>query len=98
MKLKLDELLRKGNVSESPYASPIVLVKKKNGDMRMCVDYRALNKITLKDNYPLPVIEDCLDYLGNKKIFSTLDLENSFLHPAGYTQPQPADPGYDPAV
>lgn len=80
VKVKLGELLQKGIIrhSESPYASPIVLVRRKNGDLRMCVDYRSLNRITLKDNFPLPAIEDCLDYLGNKKYFSTLDLENSF--------------------
>ncbi|XP_055309423.1 uncharacterized protein LOC129573155, partial [Sitodiplosis mosellana] len=76
----IDDLLARGIIrhSESPYASPIVLVRKKNGDLRMCVDYRALNKITVKDHYPLPLIEDCLTYLGGKKYFSTLDLESGF--------------------
>lgn len=64
--------------SESPYASPIVLVKKKNGTIRMCIDYRALNNLTVRDNYPLPLIEDCLDYLNNKQFFSLLDLKSGF--------------------
>ena len=64
--------------SDSPYASPIVLTKKKSGETRMCVDYRALNKYTVRDNYPLPLIEDCLEYLGGKKIFSVLDLKSCF--------------------
>ena len=56
------DLLKSGCIrpSNSQYASPIVLVKKKSGDIRMCVDYRAINKLTYRDNYPLPLIEDCL--------------------------------------
>lgn len=66
--------------SDSPYASPIVLVKKKDGSTatRMCVDYRTLNGITLRDNFPLPLIEDCLEYLEGKQYFSVLDLKNGF--------------------
>lgn len=77
---KLAELLEKGKnrPSFSPYASLIVSVRKKDGSLRMCVDYRALNKITLKDNYPMPLIEDCLDFLGYKCYFTILDLESSF--------------------
>lgn len=76
----IQELLEKGIIkpSDSPYASPIVLVKKKNGDTRMCVDYRALNKLTVRDNFPLPLIEDCLEYLNNKKVFTLLDLKSGF--------------------
>lgn len=74
------DLLKQGIIrhSDSPYASPIVLVKKKSGETRMCVDYRALNKITVRDNYPLPLIEDCVAYLENKKYFSVLDLKSGF--------------------
>lgn len=64
--------------SDSPYASPIVLVKKKSGDYRMCVDYRTLNKLTIKDNYPLPLVEYCLEYLDGKSCFSVLDLKMGF--------------------
>jgi len=66
--------------SNSEYASPIVLVKKKNGDTRICIDYRKLNKKVIKDRYPLPLIEDQLDRLQDAKIFSTLDLKNGFFH------------------
>lgn len=76
----VDKLIAQGIVrpSDSTYASPIVLVKKKTGDLRMCVDYRAVNKITNRDNYPLPLIDDCLDYLEGKKVFSMFDLKNGF--------------------
>lgn len=71
--------------SSSPYASPILLVKKKTGDERMCVDYRALNKVTKRMKYPLPIIDDQIDRLGGKKYFTSLDLKSGFyqipLHP-----------------
>lgn len=71
----LDKLLANKIIkpSQSPYASAVVLVKKKNGETRMCVDFRALHKITARDNFPIPLIEDCIAYLGEKKYFSTLD-------------------------
>lgn len=89
-KLSFDEKLRvrdivrdlkeKGIVreSESPYASPVLLVKKKDGTDRMVVDYRALNSVTVKDRYPLPLIEDHIDRLGRAKYFSTLDMLTGF--------------------
>lgn len=63
------ELLQEGVIqhSDSPYASAIVLVRKKNGKMRMCVEYRGLNKLTIRYNYPLPLIEDCIEYLISKE-------------------------------
>lgn len=64
--------------SDSPYATPIVLVSKKDESTRMCVDYRTLNKLTVKDNFPLSSIEDCLQYLEGKKCFSLLDLRSGF--------------------
>lgn len=78
----IDELLEEGIIqpSNSPYASAIVLVKKKNGKTRMCIDYRSLNKVTVRDNYPLPLIEDCIEYLDGKKYFSVLDLKSGFHH------------------
>ena len=66
--------------SNSPWSSPIVLVRKKDGGVRWCVDYRRLNDVTVKDAYPLPRIDSCLDQLSTAKIFSTLDLQ------AGYWQ------------
>lgn len=64
--------------SSSPFASPIVLVKKKNGQHRLCVDYRALNRATVKDRYPLPRIEDQLDRLSGNKYFTSLDMASGF--------------------
>lgn len=56
------------------------MVRKKTGDLRLCADYRDVNKITLKDNYPLPLIDDHFDRLSNKYIFSLLDLKSAFYH------------------
>jgi len=78
--LKIDELLKKGFIRESnsPYSSAIVLVKKKSGEKRMCVDYRQLNKITIRDGYPLPLIDDCLERLEGNKYFTLLDLKSGY--------------------
>lgn len=64
--------------SHSPFASPILLVKKKGGDDRLCIDYRSLNKLIEKDRYPLPLIEDQIDRLGNAKFFISIDMKNGF--------------------
>ena len=77
---KVEEMINKMEdqgviqASHSPWASPIVLVAKKDGSTRFCVDYRKLNSITKMDVYPLPRIDDLLDVLGNTQYFSTLDL------------------------
>ena len=64
--------------STSPWTSPVVLVRKKNGKLRFCVDYRKLNNITKKDSYPLPRIDEMLDSLAGAKYFSTLDLMSGY--------------------
>ena len=64
--------------SNSPWSSPIVLVRKKDVGGRWCVDYHRVNDITVKDAYPLPRIDSCLDKLSSAKIFSTLDLQSGY--------------------
>ena len=84
---KVQALLDSGVIqeSDSDYASPIILVPKKNGDVRMCVDYRALNRCTVKQRYPLPLVNDQLDKLAGKCYFSMLDLAQGYhqvpMHP-----------------
>ena len=72
----IDDMLQKDIIqpSSSPWASPIILVPKKDGSMRFCIDYRKLNCVTRKDAYPLPRVDDTLEALSGSKWFSTLDL------------------------
>ena len=74
IKKQVQDLLEKGFIrpSTSPCGSPIVMVRKKDGSWRMCIDYRALNKITIKNRYPLPRIDDLLDQLKEAVYFSKL--------------------------
>lgn len=76
----IEEQLQEGIIreSESSYASPIVLVKKRNGDIRMCVDFREVNKRVLRDHYPLPRIQDQIDNLAKAVYFCTLDMKSGF--------------------
>lgn len=80
LKQELDRLCELGIIkpASTPYTAPIILVKKKNGDYRMVVDYRKLNAQTKVDAYPLPKIDDLIDELGNSCIFSALDLRSGF--------------------
>ncbi|KAJ9517712.1 hypothetical protein QJQ45_004024 [Haematococcus lacustris] len=64
--------------SSSPYGAPILFVQKKDGSLRMCIDYRALNKLTVRDRYPLPRIDDLFDKLAGKRVFSSLDLQSGY--------------------
>lgn len=75
-----DELLKNGIIrhSRSAYASPALLVDKASGTKRLCVDYRQLNKITVKEKYPMPVIEDLIDRLHGCKYYTSLDLKSGY--------------------
>jgi hypothetical protein len=71
----LEELLKKGYIrpSVSPWGEPILFVKKKDGTLRLCIDFRQLNKYIIKNEYPLPQINDLFDQLRGEKIFSKID-------------------------
>lgn len=87
LKKQLEELTKTGFIrpSKSPFGAPILFVKKKDGSMRMCVDYRALNNITIKNSYPLPRIDELFDRLQGAKYFSKIDLRSGYhqirIHP-----------------
>lgn len=76
----VEDLMEKSIIepANSPYSSPIILLKKKNGSTRMVVDYRKLNSITVKDRFPLPLIEDQLERINGSKVFTTLDLKSGY--------------------
>ena len=80
VKKYIDEELAKGTIeaSNSPCASPVLIVRKPNGGLRVCMDYRALNAITVKDRYPIPLIKETLDRLCKAKIFTKLDIVAAF--------------------
>ncbi|KAL4020776.1 hypothetical protein IC575_019563 [Cucumis melo] len=74
------ELLDKGFIrpSVSPWGAPVLFVKKKDGSMRLCIDYRELNKVTVKNRYPLPKIDDLFDQLHGATVFSKIDLRSGY--------------------
>jgi hypothetical protein len=80
LKLQLKEMMDKGYIrpSVSPWGAPVLFVKKKDGTLRLCIDYRQLNKVTIKNKYPLPRIDDLFDQLGGASVFSKIDLRSGY--------------------
>jgi hypothetical protein len=80
LKKQLTDMLRKGLIhpSASPWGSPVLFVDKRDGTIRLCVDYRKLNEVTIKNKYPLPKIEDLFDQLNGAKVFSKIDLRTGY--------------------
>ena len=80
LKKQLQELLDKGYIrpSVSPWGAPVLFVKKKDGTLRLCIDYRKLNQITVKNKYPLPRIDDLFDQLQGAEVFSKIDLRSGY--------------------
>jgi len=80
LKKQLEELLDKGFIrpSSSPWGAPVLFVKKKDGSFRLCIDYRGLNKVTVKNKYPLPRIDELMDQLGGAQWFSKIDLASGY--------------------
>ena len=80
LKKQLEDLLEKQFIrpSVSPWGAPVLLVKKKDGSSRLCINYRQLNKLTIKNKYPLPRIDDLMDQLHGAVVFSKIDLRSGY--------------------
>ena len=80
LKLQLQELLEKRFIRSivSPWGAPVLFVKKIDGTLRLCVDYRQLNKMTVKNKYPLPRINDLFNQLNGASVFSKIDLRSEY--------------------
>ncbi|KAG8498138.1 hypothetical protein CXB51_007053 [Gossypium anomalum] len=80
LKTQLQELVDRGFIrpSHSPWGAPVLFVKKKDGSLRLCIDYRQLNKVTIKNKYPLPRIDDLFDQLKDATVFSKIDLRSGY--------------------
>lgn len=80
LKAQLQDLLDKGFIrpSFSPWGAPVLFVKKKDGSLRLCIDYRQLNQATVKNRYPLPRIDDLFDQLQSARVFSRIDLRSGY--------------------
>ena len=82
LKEQLKDLIDKGFIkpSISPWGAPILFVKKKDGSLKMCIDYRQLNNVTIKNNYPIPRIDDLFDQLQGASHFSKIDIRSGYHH------------------
>ena len=80
LKVQLEDMIEKGFIrpSHSPWGAPVLFVKKKDGSLRLCIDYRGLNKVTIKNKYPLPRIDDLFDQLAGSRVFSRIDLRSGY--------------------
>jgi hypothetical protein len=80
LKKQIDELLEIGYIRQSilPWATPVLFVGKKDGTKRMCIDYRSLNEVTVKNKYPLPRIEDLFDQFKGANVFSKIDMRSGY--------------------
>ncbi|KAG3068028.1 hypothetical protein PI124_g19541 [Phytophthora idaei] len=80
MESEIQEYLDLGLIrpSTSPWASPVLMIRKPDGGIWFCIDYRKLNAVTVKDSYPMPLVDDILDVLGNAKLFSTMDIASGY--------------------
>ena len=80
LKVQMEELVSKGFVrpSTSPWGAPVLFVKKKDGSLRLCIDYKELNKVTIRNQYPLPRIDDLFDQLQGVRVFSKIDLRSGY--------------------
>jgi hypothetical protein len=78
--MHLEEILKKGYIhpSVSPWGAPVLFMKNKYGTLRLCIDFRQLNKVTIKNKYPFPRIDDLFDQLKDSKIFSKIDLKSGY--------------------
>ena len=73
-------MIEKGFIrpSHSPWGAPVLFVKKKDGSLRLCIDYRGLNKVTIKNKYPQPRIDDLFDQLAGSRVFSRIELRSGY--------------------
>ena len=80
LRKQLKELLESGHIrpSKAPYGAPVLFQKKKDGSLRLCIDYRALNKVIIKNKYPIPLIAYLFDRLGQAKYFTKMDLRKGY--------------------
>jgi hypothetical protein len=80
LQMHLEELLKKAYIcpSVSPWGAPVLFVKNKDGTLRLCIDFKQLNKVTIKNKYPLPRIDDLFDQLKDARIFSKIDLSSGY--------------------